>query len=755
MLSSAPTRRAAHLIGALFTALLACAPYALPQPSPKTHLQKQIQSNIQDKLRAEHIEPNPDHTPDVGIDPDADLDLHPDTPAAPLPPTIAPPFGDRLPLAGTWLLHRGALPDGASPTLDDSAWTQVQTSRPLFTYMLFNLNEIWYRRHIRLAPGTHGLAITLADFGGSYRVFANGIELGGHGRMSNHGEYLIARSDTFSIPDSALPTQSQQDLTIAIHAFVGTVDRAEFTLRDGIAPATTVFLGPANLLYRDQQTYFNTGYQESPTFLALWGVLLVLAIALSLLIRGVPLYPILAVIAGGHLLSRLLLDFAEFHYYSHTHWLTWPIYLGLIASALGALELARTIAAVRRRRWFIAVEVVYVLAQCSLILAALGAVSYLVSAVLTRGAEYLWLAVLSLIVIVGLSRRKQDAAIIAGATGLYLFYLALFKALPYLVFDYPVLTHLQHTLLDKVHPGEILNLVVIVAYLTVIIVHTLRIIRERATIATEIEAARTMQQLLLARSSEPTPGFLVESAYLPAGEVGGDFFLIAPTPGGGLFAIIGDVSGKGLRAAMRVSMILGVLRREPSRSPEIVLCSLNEALLTPTGGPADAGFTTACAVQIDAFGHFTIANAGHLSPYLVTFQNGPVQNGAQQFTSRELITPAALPLGLAPDQIYETLTGQLLPTQRLVLLSDGVAEARSPKGELYGFDRVLPLVLRSAHEIATTALRFGQEDDITVLTLARSAMPTHPPPPPPRPAALPPPPRPTPTPPPPPPPLSS
>jgi serine phosphatase RsbU (regulator of sigma subunit) len=76
-----------------------------------------------------------------------------------------------------------------------------------------------------------------------------------------------------------------------------------------------------------------------------------------------------------------------------------------------------------------------------------------------------------------------------------------------------------------------------------------------------------------------------------------------------------------------------------------------------------------------------------------------------------------LPLGLIPDQVYALVRGKLTPSERLVLLSDGVLEARAPDGELYGFERLPGLTLQPAQQIADIAQRFGQEDDITVLTL--------------------------------------
>ncbi|MGO9337896.1 MAG: PP2C family protein-serine/threonine phosphatase [Terracidiphilus sp.] len=225
--------------------------------------------------------------------------------------------------------------------------------------------------------------------------------------------------------------------------------------------------------------------------------------------------------------------------------------------------------------------------------------------------------------------------------------------------------------------------------------------RARAAFAAELHAASTVQQLLLQSASRPTPGFQVDSVYLPASEVGGDFFFVSSAPDGDLTAIVGDVSGKGLTAAMRVAVILGVLSGETSRDPGKILFGLNNALIAQ----GQLGFTTACCIRISLSGEYTLANAGHIAPYL---------------TGRELDTPPALPLGLVAGQNFELVRGRLAQGQRLVLISDGVPEARSSTGELYGFDRLSSLTLMDAQDIAETARNFGQEDDITVLTLAFS-----------------------------------
>ncbi|MGB7134495.1 MAG: GAF domain-containing SpoIIE family protein phosphatase [Acidobacteriaceae bacterium] len=222
--------------------------------------------------------------------------------------------------------------------------------------------------------------------------------------------------------------------------------------------------------------------------------------------------------------------------------------------------------------------------------------------------------------------------------------------------------------------------------------------RDRAAFAAELQAASTVQQLLLQSASRATPGFRMHSVYLPASEVGGDFFFVRPGLDDSLIAIVGDVSGKGLTAAMRVAMILGALHRETSEDPRVILAGLNN-VLTSQG---HLGFTTVCCVRMALTGEYAVANAGHIAPYL---------------DGKEIETAPALPLGLVADQSYEAFHGRLATGERLVLLSDGVLEARSESGELYGFERLSSLTRMPAETIAETAQRFGQEDDITVLTL--------------------------------------
>jgi sigma-B regulation protein RsbU (phosphoserine phosphatase) len=251
-----------------------------------------------------------------------------------------------------------------------------------------------------------------------------------------------------------------------------------------------------------------------------------------------------------------------------------------------------------------------------------------------------------------------------------------------------------------IHFASIADFVGMLAIVIIIFVRFLRIHRDRERASSELAAARSVQELMIPHEKLQTPGFEVDSVYNPANEVGGDFFHVESTPDGGLLVVIGDVAGKGLKAAMNVSMLMGALRRTPDRSPAKILQSLNRVLVDSDS------FTTCQAAWFGANGELIVANAGHLPPYLNT---------------QEVNLPGGLPLGVLTDVIYEEVRLYLHPGDRLLLMSDGVVEARHSTGELFGFDRVHNLSNQTAFYIADAAKVFGQEDDITVLTVRRLA----------------------------------
>jgi serine phosphatase RsbU (regulator of sigma subunit) len=226
---------------------------------------------------------------------------------------------------------------------------------------------------------------------------------------------------------------------------------------------------------------------------------------------------------------------------------------------------------------------------------------------------------------------------------------------------------------------------------------------ERAT--AELDAAREIQQRLVPKSIPTLTGCHIEAAYLPAHEVGGDFYQILPRPDGSVVIAVGDVSGKGLKAAMTGVLAIGALRTLAFEGldPAAILVRLNAELVRASNG----GFVTCFCGVLDPCGTLRFANAGHLAP----FCNG-----------REIQVTGTLPLGIDPNTAYEESTLALDPGDRLTVLSDGVVEAQSASGELFGFERTCQISSQTAQNIAEQAQRFGQTDDITVLTLSRLAL---------------------------------
>lgn len=251
-----------------------------------------------------------------------------------------------------------------------------------------------------------------------------------------------------------------------------------------------------------------------------------------------------------------------------------------------------------------------------------------------------------------------------------------------------------------IHFASIADYSGILAIVIIIFFRFLRVQRIEERVTSELAAARSVQELLIPIEKPLTPGFEVDTIYNPANEVGGDFFHVQMLGVDGMLVVIGDVAGKGLKAAMNVSLLMGALRRTAEHSPAKILESLNQVLV------GAESFTTCQAVWFGASGEMVLANAGHLPPYL---------------NSQEIDIPGGLPLGILPDVKYEEVRLYLHPGDRILLFSDGVVEARKPTGELFGFDRVHNLSSQSAFYLAEAAKSFGQEDDITVLTVRRLA----------------------------------
>ena len=234
----------------------------------------------------------------------------------------------------------------------------------------------------------------------------------------------------------------------------------------------------------------------------------------------------------------------------------------------------------------------------------------------------------------------------------------------------------------------------------------LRLQLEKTQLESEMNAAREVQRVMVPQELPRIVGYDLESVYRPAAEVGGDFFQVIPLPSGRTLVVIGDVSGKGLGAAMIVSMFVGILRTVTSftEEPAQILAEANRRLC----GRIHDGFATCLVVRLEDRGRLTLANAGHLPPYC---------NG------KEIALAGSLPLAMVEDAAYTQSTLEMSAGDVVVLLTDGIAEAQNEQRVLLGFTRVETMLRQGATAagLADAAQHHGQNDDMTVISVARAA----------------------------------
>jgi hypothetical protein len=259
---------------------------------------------------------------------------------------------------------------------------------------------------------------------------------------------------------------------------------------------------------------------------------------------------------------------------------------------------------------------------------------------------------------------------------------------------------------NPISPRVVANTLLLLSIVYAVYRYSIENRRQQAALEQEFKNARELQQVLIPETLPSVPGFTVTSAYRPAQQVGGDFFQIISLEGGSTLVVLGDVSGKGLKAAMAVSLIVGAVRAlaDDYPAPAQLLTQLNRRL----HGRLQEGFATCLILHLKPDGACVLASAGHPAPYL---------------NDREIELPGALPLGVSTGTTYLQSEFNVRPGDHFALYTDGLLEARRPSGELYGFERLDGLfsVRTNAAEATAAAVNFGQDDDITVLTLTRLA----------------------------------
>ena len=601
---------------------------------------------------------------------------------------------DRSDLDGTatfqfpWRYSASDAPGLASPAFDDSAWPTL-TGKALLPAKTPDPNHLWLRMHIQMAVPGRPLAVLLTTKGSiPYQVYANGRLIG-----ESPG---VAGGDLQRPKPFAMALPSSPDILLAIRFVAPRFYRIAFM------PLLSLDLGSPSALATDAQLRRIQEFDEQFTAQIL-GVALSLALGLCagvlyLAQAGRPEYLWLTAfgsLQANYIACRVALGSGL--------WPTSTAALLVYRYAAGLamicfLEFLLYLARVKGRR------VARPLQAASLLIPILGVFSER----LFELALILFLLAITIYLVSLLVRAWRlgvtESKLLVPSFG----FLVCINFLSFLSqvfpgrFWYPRVLHLGSV---GVGAEDLAVWFLLASLVGVLLFRFIRVSHDEQRSSAEFEAARNVQNIFIPEEVPSVPGFVIDSIYQPAQQVGGDFFQIIPLPGdAGTLIALGDVSGKGLPAAMTVAVILGTLRTaaDYTHSPAAIMNVLNRRLHNQ-----GAGFTTCIVLRLTASGEAFITSAGHLEPYL---------------DGRPLALEASLPLGLSADVVYNETSVQLPRGESLTLLTDGVVEAFHPQTrELFGFDRTLAISACSAREIAAAAHRFSapapQSDDITVLTI--------------------------------------
>jgi len=586
---------------------------------------------------------------------------------------------------GPWRVHTGDLPLGASPNLDDSVWQQIDLSAVKGKNMTDAQGVAWFRALIPKQDLPTDAALLVAPLADGCQIFVNGAKVADCNQLPGPNHYTH-RGILVHLADSSLGSP----LLVAIR-----IDHAQ-NIRSGAFGLAkgSVLVGSSAVLAdyrtaRDAERF----YRYLPQTLLcvgelLGGAVLLLAFAFDRSSREYLWFAAFLWLDGS---ASLMSCFDGVYPIIGPAWQDWGNIFGLVARyalLIGFLaSFTRT-----RMNWAVRGYQVALLIAPEVILAAhLHKLAWNIpqSAFLALQLPF----VVGSLVFLALQWRRgnRDAALLLPsfllANGIEI--LGLTGLIPG---NFRIGTRFHYEW------DDLSMFFFLVSIAPVMIARHRRTTMKHAQTSAELEAAREVQQQLVVPAVD-VPGFRIESAYAPAKHVGGDFFRVVPVEDGSVLVVVGDVSGKGLKAAMTVSAIMGALQDYSSSRPAEVLAHINRVLYGRV-----SGFVTCCAALIATDGAMTLANAGNPAPY---------RNG------EEIAVEPGLPLGMLAENAYAETHYRIAPGDRLTFVSDGVVEAKNAQGELYGFERTQTISCQSAYTIAKAAAQFGQEDDITVVTLAR------------------------------------
>ena len=593
-----------------------------------------------------------------------------------------------------WRTHSGNDPAWAAPGFNDSSWRVTTLNAPQ-THTPGAYDERWYRLQLHLPAHHRSLALLDSGAQGIFEVYLNGQPLPGARLRSAWGISSFSNNSVVLLEDGECSMESSpcvlavhtrvpnnslfhwNPARLAIQVSLGTLgainDSATarqnqllraLTLRYAVALLLVLAAFPLILLSR-----FQSNHREY-----LWIGLNLLCLSF-MGISSSPARFVFITLPAIYFSPIAQIEFT-FAFAGRPITKVWRVYQGLFLLAIVTLLPCL---------WFGALDFYpYQVIEAALLIPATFILPLLLFLWYRRGnGEAGWLFMPSLLPLLSI------CLIDLGLVGTWLGSARLAS----IVNPIPIGTFFIRV--DD--PG---NLLYLFSICIVIFLRFNRVNHQQARAAAEWEAARAVQQVLIPAETPNVAGFQIETVYKPASEVGGDFYQVVQTQGGGVLAVIGDVSGKGMPAAMTVSLLVGTFRTlaHYTQSPGEILEAMNQRMIGRNSG----GFTTCLVLRAEVDGRLVVANAGHIPPYV---------------DGQELALEHGLPLGLSPESAYGETILQLAPIAQITLVTDGVVEARNASGELFGFDRTRQISRQSAEEMADIAVCFGQDDDITVLTI--------------------------------------
>ncbi len=633
-----------------------------------------------------------------------------------------------LVLSGPWKFHPGDNMEWAQSDFDDSGWSSLDLTLPEGSYDPITgsggfvpgwtangypklAGFAWYRLRVQLenaisSAGVPALALTMPiNFDDAYQVFVNGQQIGQFGRFKAHtAVFYNAQPRSFELPLNA----SQGTLTIAIRFWME--PSTPLISQDAGGLHGPPVLGESSAVDAMLRLEWDDVNRTQI------GNLLTTALLLLATLFGFTLYWL-----DRNEVAYLWLALACMVGFGHSGLIVLGYYYAILPMNIETILLDVIIIPLQLGLWALFWAHWFELKS----IRRIARIAWALTALLTIGMALIRPPILGTMIPVEASAWLLPVTMVLklafGALLLWITYrgmrnrpadgwLALAPILLTCVWAYQEELMVLHMPMILRMFGVTFTVGMIATLLMLAIISVLmmrRFIRgqrESVQLRHEIEQARQVQHVLIPEAIPAIPGFSLESEYQPAQQVGGDFFQIIPMQNGGVLAVIGDVSGKGTPAAMTVSLLVGTVRTlaRYTQKPSEILASMNERMW----GRSEGGFTTCLVLRADPDGTVTMADAGHPAPYLQG-KEIPVENG--------------LPLGLSPRSTYTESTFRLAAGERLTLVTDGVAEARNSLGELFGFERTAAISGEPAKSIVHTAQEFGQEDDITVLTLTRLA----------------------------------